>query len=264
MGVQDVVPDEFICRLKGNSVLEIIALVQNQIEGQLNVTERELLTAAVRSGPRQPKAALEVGTWLGGGSTAHILVALESNGAGHLWGIEADRAIYEEMIRNLEKAVPLALHRFTPLFGFSQKVIPQWLAQQNSGFEIDFAFLDGGNNPMEQIIEFRLIDPNMPVGSVLMAHDAKLRKGKWLVPYLALLDHWESEVLDVSEEGLLRAKKVAARPSEQSLKRARLALLKMRCAPVEVAAAITPRFFCRFVFNLFPRRFASVLADGRR
>jgi predicted O-methyltransferase YrrM len=264
MGVQDVAPDEFDCRLKWISNLEMMALVQEKIEGQLNATERQLLTAAVRSGSRRPKTALEVGTWLGGGSTAHILDALESNGAGHLWGIEADRAIYEQMIRNLEKAVPLALHRFTPLFGFSQKVIPQWLAQQSAGFEIDFAFLDGGNNPLEQIVEFRLIDPHMPVGAVLMAHDAKLRKGKWLVPYLAGLDHWSSEVHDVSGEGLLRAQKVAAQPSEQSLRRARLALLKMRCAPIEVAAAITPRSFCRFIFNVFPRRFSAVLVDGRR
>jgi predicted O-methyltransferase YrrM len=250
--------------LKGLLVLEMIALVQDPIAGQLNATERELLTAAIRSAPRQPKAALEVGTWLGGGSTAHILEALQSNGAGHLWGIEADRAIYEQMIRNLEKAVPLALHRFTPLFGFSQRVIPSWLAQQGSGFEIDFAFLDGGNNPMEQIIEFRLLDPRMPIGAVLMAHDAKLRKGKWLVPYLACLDHWTSEVHDISEEGLLRARKIAAHPSKKSLHRARRALLKMRCAPIEVAAAITPRLICLFVFNLLPRRFSRSLSDGRK
>jgi predicted O-methyltransferase YrrM len=242
----------------------MIALVQNQIAGQLNATERQLLTAAVRAGPRKPKVALEVGTWLGGGSTAHILSALESNEAGHLWGIEADRAIYEEMLRNLEKAVPHALHRFTPLFGFSQKVIPQWLAQQGSGFEIDFAFLDGGNNPMEQIIEFQLIDPLMPVGAVLMAHDAKLRKGKWLVPYLAGLDHWQSEVHDISEEGLLYARKIAAHPSRKRLRGARWALFKMRCVPVEIAAAITPRAFCGFVLKLLPPRFSRLLSDGRR
>jgi predicted O-methyltransferase YrrM len=259
-----VAPNEFLRRLTGILGLEIIKLMQNQIAGQLNATERELLGAAVRSGPRPPKTALEVGTWLGGGSTAHILDALESNGAGHLWGIEADRGIYEQMIQNLKQAVPAALHRFTPLFGFSQKVIPQWLGQQRPGFGIDFAFLDGGNNPIEQIDEFRLIDPAMPVGAIFMAHDAKLRKGKWLVPYLAALDHWESEVLDVSEQGLLRAKKIAAQPSAKSLKRARLALLRMRCAPVELMAAMTPRFVCGFVYNLFPQFFARVLVDGRK
>jgi hypothetical protein len=62
----------------------------------------------------------------------------------------------------------------------------------------------------------------------------------------------------------LRAKKVAAHPSDKSLQRARLTLLKRRCAPIEVAAAITPRSFCRFMFALFPKRLAHVLADGRR
>jgi predicted O-methyltransferase YrrM len=238
--------------------------MQTQVAGQLSARERELLMAAVCSSKRPPKAALEVGTWLGGGSTAHILDALESNGVGHLWGIEADRSIYEQMIRNLELAVPAAVHRFSPLFGFSHEVIPTWLAQQSQGFGVDFVFLDGGNNPKEQVLEFRLLDPVMPVGAVLMAHDAKLRKGKWLVPHLALLDNWESEVLDVSAEGLLRAKKVAAHPSAKSLRRARLALFKMRCAPIELAAAITPRFVCGFAYRLFPRFFARLLVDGRK
>src|SRR5580704_6658119 len=101
MGIKDVAPHEFICRLTEILVLEMIQVMQNQVEGQLSAKERELLMAAVRSGPRQPRVALEVGTWLGGGSTAHILDALESNGTGHLWGIEADRSIYEQMIRNL-------------------------------------------------------------------------------------------------------------------------------------------------------------------
>jgi len=234
------------------------------IAGQLNETERRLLTEAVSSGSRKPKVVMEVGTWLGGGSTAHILRALESNGEGHLWGIEADRSIYEQMLRNLGEAVPEALHRFTPLFGFSQKVIPEWVAQQNSGVEIDLVFLDGGNNPMEQITEFRLVDPLMPIGAVLMAHDAKLRKGKWLGPYLARLDHWQTEVHDISEEGLLCARKVALHPSAKSAREAQWALFKMRCAPLEIAAAIVPRSLCGLVFRLLPARFSRSLADGRK
>ena len=56
------------------------------IEGQLNARERELLTRAILDAPKPPKVTLEVGTWLGGGSTLHILRALEKNGCGHLWG----------------------------------------------------------------------------------------------------------------------------------------------------------------------------------
>jgi len=130
---------------KGVSVLEIIQLVQSQIAGQSNAAERQLLNTAVSAGPRKPRVALEVGTWLGDGSTAHILEAMQQN-----------------------------------------------------------------------------------------------------------------------EEGLLSARKIAAHPSAKSLQRARLALLKMRCAPVELTAALTPRFVCGFVYKLFPQFFARVLVDGRK
>src|ERR1700741_1872418 len=95
--------------------------------GQLNAEERRLLTSAIREAPTKPKVVLEVGTWLGGGSTLHFLRALEKNGQGHLWGIEADRCTYDQMLENIRKAAPEAIHRFTPLFGFSQDVIPDWL-----------------------------------------------------------------------------------------------------------------------------------------
>lgn len=234
------------------------------IEGQLNPRERELLTNAILQAAKKPQVAIEVGTWLGGGSTLHILRALERNGAGHLWGIEADRSIYDRMLANLRAAAPEALHRFTPLFGFSQKIIPEWVAKQPAGFQVDFAFLDGGNNPMEQILEFQLLDPHIPVGGQLMAHDAKLRKGKWLRHYLTLLDHWKTEIHDVSDEGLLYARKIAATPSPASQSAASRRLMAMRLQPVEIAAAVLPRSVCGFILGLLPRGTSTLLADGRR
>src|SRR4051794_35176151 len=112
-----------------------------EIEGQLNACEREILTAAILPKKTPPQNVLEVGTWLGGGSTVQILRALEKNRAGHLYGIECDRPIYDRMLVNIRKAAPEALHRFTPLFGFSQQVIPQWIRAQNPGFQIDVVFL---------------------------------------------------------------------------------------------------------------------------
>ncbi len=234
------------------------------IEGQLNATERELLMSAILQAPKKPKILIEVGTWLGGGSTVHILHALEQNGEGRLWGIEADQGIFDQMIANLRKAAPAALHRFTPLFGFSQKIIPKWLAEQGNAVQIDFAFLDGGNNPREQITEFQLLEPRMPAGAILMAHDAKLRKGKWLVPYIARLDNWESKVHDISDEGLLFARKTAAQPSAASRATARRALLKMTLHPVEIAARFTPRRLCGLVLRCLPARFSRRLSDGRK
>jgi predicted O-methyltransferase YrrM len=233
-------------------------------QGQLNAAERELLTRTIRNATKNPKVALEVGTWLGGGSTLHILRALEANGTGHLWGIEADPGIYEQMTANIRSAGEVLLARFTPLFGFSQKVIPEWLRKQPPGFQVDVVFLDGGNSPREQIIEFKLLDPFMPVGSTLMAHDAKLRKGKWLIPYVSLLDNWESHVEDISDQGFFYAQKKAVQPSERSRKTAERALLKLRLQPVELAAAVTPRKFAGAILNILPIGLRRALAEGRK
>ena len=238
--------------------------VPQAIEGQLNARERELLVRSIVGTTPRPKVAIEIGTWLGGGSTLHILQSLEKNGQGHLWGIEADRSIYERMLANLRAAAPEALHRFTPIFGFSQQVIPEWLATQPAGTQVDLAFLDGGNNPMEQIVEFRLLAPRIPVGGQLMAHDAKLRKGKWLGPYLSRLDNWRTQIHDISDEGLLHAVKTAPAPSDSSLRAAQTWLRKARLRPVEIAAAILPSRVCGFILNLLPRDTSRWLADGRK
>jgi predicted O-methyltransferase YrrM len=234
----------------------------SEIKGQLNDEERRLLTDAIVEARKKPEVVLEVGTWLGGGSTLHILRALERNGVGHLWGIEADHSIYEQMLENIGRAAPEAIRRFVPLFGFSHEVIPVWLKGLGPEAKVDLVFLDGGNNPGEQIEEFHLLDPHIPIGGQLLAHDAKLRKGKWLAPYLRRLDNWQVQIHDVSEHGLLYACKVAPRPSGGSRRAAGTCLLKMRCNPIEIAAAVLPSRVCGFVLGLLPPRVARQLSDG--
>ncbi len=233
-----------------------------EIEGQLNATERGLITEAIRTAPKKPLVCVEVGTWLGGGSTLHILRALEQNGAGHLWGIEVDRAIYDRMLANIRAAAPTEARRFTPLFGFSQDALKQWKAEQPANTNVDFCFLDGGNNPREQIEEFELLDPLLPVGGQLMSHDAKVRKGRWLVPFISRLDNWESRLHDVSENGLFYAKKIAAQPSPASLRAAQRHLFKQKCQPVEIAASYLPSSVCGFALRLLPKKFSRRLSDG--
>lgn len=167
------------------------------------------------------------------------------------------------MISNLKAGAPDALHSFTPLFGFSQNVIPQWLSDQTPGLEVDFLFLDGGNNPREQIVEFRLIEEYIPVGGQVMAHDARMRKGKWLVPYLGLLDNWETRVHDFSEQGLLHARKTKSRPSTGSARAARRCLRRAQLQPAELAAWLLPAPFRRLGLSLLPRRLSRRLSDGR-
>jgi predicted O-methyltransferase YrrM len=233
-----------------------------QIAGQLSERERQMLTDAIVKAPKKPQNVIEVGTWLGGGSTLHILRALERNGAGHLWGVESDPSIYDQMLANINSAAPEVAHRFTPLLGFSEQVLPEWSKGKDAG-AVDFAFLDGGDNPAEQILEFSLLDPLIPVGGQFMAHDAIMRKGKWLVPYVSELDHWDATLhRDSSEVGLFYAKKVASEPSRRSLKSAKAKLLRMRCSPAELAAAALPSSVCRVVLRALPSGLVRRLYRG--
>ena len=232
------------------------------IAGQLSDYERGVLRAALVNAAKKPEVVIEVGTWLGGGSTLNILQALQHNGIGHLWGIEADRSVYQQMLSNIGTAGPEISARFTPLFGRSGDVIPRWLAETNAE-PVDFVFLDGGNNPGEQIQEFKLLDPCIPAGGQLMSHDAKMRKGKWLVPYLSCLDNWRVQLHEPSEFGLMHALKLAPKPSPASRRAAEILLLKMRAHPVEIAAACLPARVCGFILGLLPTRFARRLSDGR-
>jgi len=233
-------------------------------DGQLNSAERQLLTDAVLKAAKKPEVIIEIGTWLGGGSTITFLQALQINGIGHLWGIEANRDVYDRMMANLKARAPEVLHRFTPLFGFSQQVLPKWIAEQKKPFEIDIAFLDGENRPSEQIEEFHILDPYLPVGAQLWAHDAKFRKGKWFVPFISLLDNWDVHLHDVSNEGLLGARKIALQPGPESLKAAQDLLKKMRSQPIEILARLAPDGLKRMAFSVMPRRLAARIADGRK
>ncbi len=238
--------------------------MQAVIEGQLSGEERRLLSEAILHSNPKPETVIEVGTWLGGGSTLHILQALQQNGCGHLWGIEADHGIYERMLANIQKAVPEAAARFTPLFGLSDQVIPKWIAEKGTGLRVDFAFLDGGDNPNEQILEFQQLDPHIPIGGQLMAHDARVRKGKYFVPYLALLDHWRSQVHNSSEVGLLTATKIAESPSDESLAAASAALRRLRRQPSELLAPLLPSKLKGFILKMLPRRWFQALMGGHR
>ncbi len=233
------------------------------MDGQLNADERRLITEAITGAAKKPQVAVEVGTWLGGGSTLHILRALEQNGSGHLWGIEVDRSIYERMIANIREAAPQEANRFTPLFGFSQEILKQWKREQPANTTVDFCFLDGGNNPREQIEEFELLDPLIPVGGQLLTHDAKMRKGRWLVPFITRLDNWESRLHDISENGLFYAKKIAPRPSPESLRAAQRQLFRQKCQPAEIAASYLPSSVCKLILRLLPQKFSRNLTDGK-
>jgi predicted O-methyltransferase YrrM len=237
-----------------NGEWRTLASYMTQIAGQLSECERRMLSESILKVAKKPEKVIEVGTWLGGGSTLHILRALETNGNGHLWGVEADRSIYDQMLANINGAAPEVAHRFTPLFGISDHVLPEWIRDQGPGACVDFVFLDGGDRPGEQILEFELLDPLIPVGGQLMAHDAMMRKGKWLVPYVSLLDNWESRLhRDSSKVGMFYSRKTRPAPSPVSLKAARSKLRALKFSPIEVASAVLPSPVCGAILKMLPR-----------
>jgi len=231
------------------------------LEGQLNAAERQQIDQAITTLLEKSPICVEVGTYKGGGSTLQILRTL-SKGDGHLFGIEASPQIYEEMKAALFAKEPELCRRFTPLCGFSQQAIPDLFSREKVT-RVDFAFLDGGNNPREQIEEFSLLDPHMPVGSILMAHDAFLRKGKWLRRILPLLDHYETRILSISTEGLLVARKARKKPSRSSSIKSQILLFLSQMAPLELAARLIPPRIREVPFRFLPRRFSAWIADGR-
>jgi hypothetical protein len=101
------------------------------------------------------------------------------------------------------------------------------------------------------------------VGGQLLAHDANFRKCKWLRPYIQEIDNWKVEIQNYSAEGLLRAVKVAANPSEGSRRRASALLRKLRMNPVEIIGSILPSSACRVILGLMPEKLRLRVSQGR-
>jgi hypothetical protein len=81
-----------------------------------------------------------------------------------------------------------------------------------------------------------------------------MRKGKWLVPYLSLLDNWEVQLHELSEVGLLDAVKLREQPGAASLQAAERKLLRMRLKPVEVAGALLPAGLNKVILEAMPEK----------
>jgi len=229
-----------------------------EIESQLNPVEKEILRRTVDA--MDDPTILEIGTYKGGGSTLTFLEALKRKSSGRLIGIEAEPDVFAEMKANIASVDHGYFDFFEPISGFSQRVIPELLTKYP---RFDLAFLDGGNNPREQIEEFELLKDSIPVGGFLFSHDANLRKGHWLVPYLCELDNWRVTIHQASEEGLLEAEKIGAAPSPESLRRAQKVLRSRMLSPVELATLLFPSSFKGFVLKLLPLKIRRRIVEGR-
>ena len=120
-----------------------------------------------------------------------------------------------------------------------------------------------GRRGREQVDEFAILDPRIAVGGRLVSHDAKLRKGKWFVPYIMALDHYESKLHDVSDEGLLTAIKIRDFPNAKSKANAQRILRRLRQDPVEFLGRISPRWALRLASKILPAFLVRRVGQGR-
>jgi hypothetical protein len=97
---------------------------------------------------------------------------------------------------------------------------------------------------------------------MLMSHDARGRKGKWLVSYVSLLDNWDAKVFDISREGVFRARKIKAQPSDASRRAAERKLKIMRLEFVELVARFVPSKVCGVILRAMPKRLSRKLTIG--
>lgn len=230
------------------------------MDGQLDKLERSRIEQIILE--NKPKFCLEVGTWYGGGSTKTILTALKKNNTGFLFGIEYDKSIYKKMVENISSYFPDINNYFKPYFGRSTEAIKQIL-EENQLDKIDFVFLDGGNNPNEQIQEFDFLDRLIPIGGYILAHDVKARKGKYLKNYLRNLSNWEIEILD-TETGLLVSKKLSMSPKIINQLKANLFLIFQRANPMELAAQIFTTNLKTQLLKILPLSLRYRITNGRR
>lgn len=151
--------------------------------GQLWQAERKLIYDTVRK--VQPYTSFEVGTWRGGGSTYFISQALYENGFGVLHTIELDDGFYKETVNNYQKYAPHLMPHVIFHNGSSTEIYPQIL----DSCKVDLVFLDGLGGD-QTFREFRMFEPRMNTGAILIAHDWNDEKMSKLRPYLEEKKDW--------------------------------------------------------------------------
>jgi predicted O-methyltransferase YrrM len=144
--------------------------------GQMKLEERKAMYELVCA--EKPKRLLEIGTWMGGGST-YILSSAAATYGGHLDTVEE----LDHLHRYARGVYHTTLHHLLPFVTFhhgpSLAILPG-LLRLHGGY--DFVLLDGAEDSEQTWREFRMLVPFIRPDSLLACHDwgtlkmAKLRK----------------------------------------------------------------------------------------
>ena len=177
---------------------------RDHFAGQLHNEERKLLFETIYN--MRPKVVCEVGTCRGGGSTYYIAKALECAGGndGVLFTIENNPefiAYRTHLYESTEEFIALK-DRIVFIVGNSLSVYPDILKNLKS---IDVCMLDGAEDSLQNLYEFCMFKPFIPVGGILFCHDWDTLKTDFLRPVIDQDKDWKIEVI---EKGLAMIKRI--------------------------------------------------------
>ncbi len=141
-------------------------LIKNKLGNVPIETEAKFLYALLRA--FQPEKVVETGPGTGI-SSSFILKALEDNGRGEMWSIEAGVLLINPLKLKFGQFVPENLRgRWHLLMGESQKLLPNLLKDLK---EIDFFFHDSDHSQENMSWEFGVAWPSVRSGGLLAADD---------------------------------------------------------------------------------------------
>lgn len=157
-----------------------------RINGQVNREERRALYQALID--LKAKNFFEIGTWKGGGSTYFAAMAFHKLGAGTVYTSENYKKFYEIAINSYRKFAP---HLLTSIKFLFSNNINDFLPYLEKEHFTDCVFLDGSDNPMETVDQYKFFSKFMKSGSLLMCHDWNSMKMSALKPLIIADKNWK-------------------------------------------------------------------------
>jgi predicted O-methyltransferase YrrM len=156
------------------------------IIGQMYVSERQALFNAILQ--FKPRHCFEVGTFTGGGSTFFIASALKEIGAGTLFTLESNPALFSLATAAYEAYLPHLLVHVSFIKGGDVELFTPHIPASTG---IEALFLDGAESADQTLDQYGYFRPHLRSGAVMMAHDWHTDKMKNVRPLIESDPRWE-------------------------------------------------------------------------
>lgn len=157
-----------------------------KLHGQMYIEDRKALYDLIIS--EKPKTCFEIGTYKGGGSTFFLSSAFAKVGNGKLITLESNIKLHQFAKNFYKKHLPLLEKHTIFLLGSSPtQFLP--LIKENKNV-VDCVFLDGSDDQVETVEQYKFFIQFFHSGSILMAHDWFTDKMKLLKPIIERDKQW--------------------------------------------------------------------------